>query len=139
MTKDTHSPMRIQFDYGWHTDDQTVMRYSARDNWTWKDYHAVVHVSQFALGNANGPVHVLLDFSTGHRERFPSGLGAHARTFGKRTVDALSGKVVVVGVPEAALTPLGLSESRRLVTADGEAHFVDTLAEAETLLANWSV
>lgn len=129
--------MRIQFDYGWHTDDQQVMRYSARDNWTWKDYHAVVHVSQFALGNANGPVYVLIDFSTGHRDRFPGGLSVHARTFGKRIVDVLSGRAVVVGVPTETLATLGLGHSRRFVTPDGEAHFVDTLAEAESLLASW--
>ncbi len=129
--------MRIQFDYGWHTDDQSIMRYSARDNWTWKDYHAVVHVSQFALGNVEGPVHVLIDFSTGQRERFPGGLAAHARTFGKRNVDALSGKAVVVGVPADALAALVLDETRRMVTTDGEAHFVDTLAEADALLATW--
>jgi hypothetical protein len=130
--------MRIQFDYGWHGDGQRVMRYSARDNWTWKDYHAVVHVSQYALGSADGPVHVLIDLTTGQRERFPSGLAAHARTFGKRNVDALSGKAVVVGVPGEALAALGVGEARRLVTADGEAHFVDTVTEAEALLAAWT-
>ena len=131
--------MRIQFDYGWHTDDQNVMRYSARDNWTWKDYHAVVHVSQFALGNAEGPVHVLIDFSTGQRERFTGGLSVHARTVGKRMVDVLSGKAVVVGGPPETLAPLGLGEQGRFVTPDGEAYFVETLAEAETLLASWGV
>ena len=131
--------MRIQFDYGWHTDDQNVMRYSARDNWTWKDYHAVVHVSQFALGNAEGPVHVLIDFSTGQRERCPGGLSVHARTVGKRMVDVLSGKAVVVGGPPETLAPLGLGEQGRFVTPDGEAYFVETLAEAETLLASWGV
>jgi hypothetical protein len=129
---------RIQFDYQWHNDDKTVMRYSARDNWTWKDYHAVVHVSQFAFMNLDHPVHVLIDFSTGHRERFPGGINAHAQTFGKRLSPTLSGKAVVIGVPADALAKLGVSESRKLIVGDGEARFVDTLDQAEAILTEWS-
>lgn len=129
---------RIQFDYAWHNEAKTVMRYSARDNWTWKDYHAVVHVSQFAFMNMDGPVHVLIDFSTGQRDRFPGGIAAHAQTFGKRHSPALSGKAVVIGVPADALSKLGVSESRKLVTADGEVRFVATSDDAADIFAEWA-
>ena len=126
--------MRIQFDYNWYNDDKTVIRYAARDNWTWKDYHSVVRASLYAVQSQPGPVHTLIDFSTGHRDKFPGGLAAHARTFGKQLTPNLSGDAVVIGVPPDALAKLGLTETRELPTADGTAHFVDTEDDAQTIL-----
>ncbi len=130
--------MRIQFDYAWTDASQRVMRYAARDNWTWKDFHAVVHVSQFAISQAEGPVHVWIDFSTGHRDRFPAGLAAHARTFNKRYTDPLSGQVVVTGVPQPALVKIGVSVGTPLTTPDGDIYFVPSAAAAEAKLASWA-
>ena len=129
--------MRIQFDYAWDNDAKTVMRYSARDNWNWKDYHAVVRASLFTIQSQPHPVHTLLDFSTGSRVRFPAGIGAHSQSFGKKLSPNQSGKAVVIGVPADALAKLGLGASAVLTTPDGEVHFVQSDAEARALLANW--
>jgi len=129
--------MRIRFDYEWYGEGKRVIRYNARDDWTWKDFHSVTHVSQHAVAAATEPVHVMIDFSTGARDRFPGGIGAHARTFGKRHNETFSGKAVVVGLPDAVLAKLGVSEGDVLPTADGEAHFVADEAAADALLAEW--
>lgn len=130
--------MRIQFDYGWHDENKTIIRYSARDNWTWKDYHAVVHVSLYAVQGQLHTVHTLIDFSTGQRATFPSGISAHARTFGKKLTDNLSGNAVVIGVPADVLAKLGVAQSRTLPTADGTVHFAADEAAAVDLLAQWA-
>lgn len=129
--------MRIQFDYGWYNDDKTVIRYAARDNWNWKDYHAAVHASVFAVQTQPHTVHTLIDFSTGQREKFPAGVRAHAHTFGKKLAPNLSGKAVVIGAPPDVLQTLGVTETRRMTTSDGEVHFVDDEAAAQALLAEW--
>jgi len=129
--------LRIQFDYGWLDDNKTVVRYAARDNWTWKDYHSVVHVSLYAVQSQPQIVHTLINFSTGKRDRFPSGIAAHARTFGKKLAPNFSGKAVVVGVPEDALKTLGVATSRVLESADGEVHFVDDEDAARAIFAGW--
>jgi hypothetical protein len=129
--------MRIKFDYAWYGEGRRVIRYSARDGWTWKDFHAVTHVSQHAATAATEPVHVIIDFSTGVVERFPGGAAAHARTFGKRHNDAFSGKAIVIGLPDAVLTKLGVHMGGVLPTSDGEAHFVADEAAARALLEAW--
>ncbi|MEL6150783.1 MAG: hypothetical protein AAFU54_07250 [Chloroflexota bacterium] len=130
--------MRIQFDYGWFNDEKTVIRYAARDNWTWKDYHSVVHVSLYAVQSQQHPVHVMIDFSSGKRDRFPSGIAAHARTFGKKLAPNFTGKAIVIGVPEDALQKLGVAQSRVLQGADGDVHFVDDEDAALALLESWT-
>jgi hypothetical protein len=129
--------MRIQFDYGWHTDDKTVIRYAARDNWTWKDYHAAVRVSIYAIQTQPHTVHTLIDFTTGDRPKFPSGVAAHARTFGKKLVANLSGNAVVVGVPAEARAQIGVSAAGEMHTADGVIIFVDSPDEALPHLEQW--
>lgn len=129
--------MRILFDYGWHNEEKTVVRYAALDNWNWKDYHSVVRVSLYTVQSQPNEVHTLIDLTTGHRDRFPNGLAAHARTFGKKLAPNLSGYAVVVGVPSSALQQLGVEQSRVLQTADGETHFVDTVEAAQAVLDGW--
>jgi hypothetical protein len=130
--------LRIEFDYGWFDDEKTVVRYAARDNWTWKDYHSVVHVSLYAVQSQPHTVHTLIDFSTGKRERFPGGVAAHARTFGKKLTPNFSGKAVVIGVPEDSLKRLGVLQSRVLEAADGEVHFVEDEENARAILMTWA-
>lgn len=127
--------MRIQFDYDWYNAEKTVIRYRARDNWTWKDFHAAVHVSQYAVMGQPHTVHTLIDFSTGARERFPSGFAAHAHAFSKKHTENMSGRAVVIGVPVAVLAKLGIGETRVLTTTHGTVQFVDTEAEAQAALA----
>lgn len=129
--------MRIQFDYEWYNDDKTVMRYAARDNWTWKDFHAAVHASVFAVQGQPHTVHTLIDFSTGARARFPAGVRAHVHTFGKPLAPNLSGKAVVIGMPEDVLQQLGAAEKRHMTTANAEVYFVADEAAAQALLAEW--
>lgn len=131
--------MRIQFDYGWYTPQKSVMRYTARDGWTWKDFHAVVHVSQFAMMQQPAPIHTLIDLSATGVGAFPSGIGAHARTFGKRHSAALSGQAVVIGVPADALQKLNLGADGTFKTADGFAVFVQTEPAAREVLRAWGV
>jgi hypothetical protein len=129
--------MRIQFDYGWYDDDKRIIRYAARDNWTWKDYHAVVHVSLYAIQSQPHTVHSVIDFSTGTRPKFPSGIAAHARTFGKPLTPNLSGNAVVLGVPPDAMAKLNVSTAGTITTPDGTVHFVKNSEELETILHSW--
>ncbi len=129
--------MRIQFDYGWYDDDKTVIRYAARDNWTWKDYHAAVRASLYAVQTQPHTVHTLIDFTTGTRPKFPSGVAAHARTFGKQLVGNLSGNAVIVGVPAQAQAQIGVSKDGNMQTPDGTIVFVDVAAKVDSVLAQW--
>jgi hypothetical protein len=115
----------IRFEYKW--DDPTrrdVIRLTALDGWSWKDYHVVARVVSLNV-SAQPPqsVDVLIDFSkaTG---AFPAGISAHARTFGKRLTPALSGVAFVIGVPEHELAKLGVEPGKPLTTAEGQVHFI---------------
>lgn len=127
---------RIQFDYNWYTDKQRVMRYVALPDWTWRDFHAVVQVSQIRMMGKTDPIHVLIDFSATNPP-FPNGIAAHARTFGKKHQPILSGNAVVIGLPNAELTKLGVSQSRTMTTPDGVVRFVDDEDGARQILAEW--
>lgn len=129
--------MRIQFDYNWYDEAKTVIRYAARDNWTWKDYHSVVRVSLYTVQTQPHTVHTLIDFSTGNREKFPAGVGAHAQTFGKKLTPNLSGKAIVIGMPQATLAQLGVSTTRLMSTSDGEIHFIEHPDALDPLLQTW--
>jgi hypothetical protein len=127
---------RIQFDYRW-TDDRRALWFSARDEWTWRDYHAAMQAGQFAAMNATPPAHVVVDVSTGTRAKLPAGFSGHMHTFNKRHHDGFSGKAIVIGVTADVLASLRLGEAREVVNEHGVIRFVDTAQEAEALLASW--
>lgn len=129
--------MRIQFDYNWYDQSKTVIQYSARDNWTWKDYHSVVRASLYTVQSQPNTVHTLIDFSTGQRAKFPAGISAHAQTFGKKLTPNLSGNAIVIGASITALEQLGVAESRVLLTKDGEVRFIAGLDAVQQILVQW--
>lgn len=127
---------RINFDITWD-DDRTVIRYRARDAWTWKDYHAAVHVSLWALQSNPHPVDCVIDVRGGTRDTLPAGLSAHARTFGKKTAPTLTGRAIAIGFPRETWQAAGASADGRLITPDGEVVFVEDDAQAAAVIARW--
>lgn len=126
--------MKIQFRFEWYNDEQTIMRYIAEGHWTWRDYHACVRASIFSMHQHPHRVHSLIDLRESERERMPSGLRAHANTFGKILTPALSGHAVVLGLSEDDWQQMPLSDDGTLHTRDGQVHFVADEASAKTLL-----
>jgi hypothetical protein len=128
---------RINFDITWDDDARTVIRYRARELWTWKDYHAAVHVSLWSLQNSPHPIDCVIDVRGGTRHKLPAGLAGHARTFGKKISPTLTGRAVAVGFPREAWAVTGADADGRLMTPDGEVVFVDDDAQVAAVIARW--
>lgn len=125
------------FTFNWLDDEKTVMHYRAQGQWNWKDYHAMVRVSTFKMMNHPHAVDSWIDFRESTRPTFPAGLGAHARTFCKQNAPAMSGRAVVLGVPDDVLSNLHLGADMTLTTNDGIVVFVTTEDDARAVLKGW--
>lgn len=127
--------MQIRFAYQWVDPEKTILRYTAKPGWTWRDYHACARIATLVLTPRETPIDILIDL-TGS-ERIPAGLPGHSRTFGKRLVPALSGRAAVVGLPAADLLALLPDGTGLLPTEDGQVYFANSEAEALAQLATW--
>lgn len=125
----------MQFHFEWYDDDKTVMHYIAADTWTWRDYHACVRGSLFSMHKHPHPVDSLIDLRGGTREAMPSGLVAHMNSFGRVLTPALSGRAVVLGLPDDAKAQLPLEDDSTLTTRDGRVYIADDEAHAQQILA----
>ena len=76
-------------------------------------------------------------FSHVRQDRFPSGIRAHARTFGKRLSPAWMGVTVVIGLPLEQQQQLGLGAEGDFSTADGVVYCVEDEAQAQMLFTRW--
>ena len=128
--------MQFLFAYSWANPEKTILRYSAKPGWTWRDYHACARIATLTLTPRATPVDILIDLTASTRT--PSGLAAHSRTFGQALVPALSGRAAVIGLPQADLEALVPDGSRILPNqSGGQVYFADTEAEALAQLEAW--
>lgn len=118
--------------YTWDDDAKTTLRYTATDPWNWNDYHKAVRMAAFSLHGLEHPVDVIFDLSA--TATLPGGALAHLRTVGRRSHDALSGRVVIVNLPPDVRDQLAGAGQRDLQLDDRTLYFVDDNAEATTLL-----
>jgi hypothetical protein len=127
--------MQILFAFNWVDADKTILRYTAKPGWNWRDYHACARIATLTLTPRATPVDIVIDLSA--TTRMPSGLAGHSRTFGQALVPALSGRAAVIGVPDEDLKALLPDGSRLLPTEGGQVYFAETEAEALAQLAAW--
>jgi hypothetical protein len=132
---DEEFPMQIHFAYAWVDPEKTILRYTAREGWTWRDYHACARIATITLTPRETPIDILIDLTVS--SWIPAGLAGHSRTFGKRLVPALSGRAAVIGLPDDALHALLPDGTRLLPTEDGQIYFAATEAEAIAQLMTW--
>src|SRR5690606_35931986 len=81
------------------------------------------------------PVDTVVDLRGSTRARFPAGPLGHVRTFGKPISPALTGRAVVIGLPEAIRAEI--APDGQLETPDGVVVFVTTDDEITAMLADW--
>lgn len=127
--------MQILFAYQWANAEKTILRYSAKPGWTWRDYHACARVATLNLASRTTPVDILIDLTAS--ERIPAGMAAHSRTFGQPLVPALTGRAAVIGLPDDALHALLPDGSRLMPTEAGQVYFAASEAEAIAQLEAW--
>ncbi|MFZ4825855.1 MAG: hypothetical protein ACOYLB_00725 [Phototrophicaceae bacterium] len=127
----------IRFQLAWDTPHKTRLRLTAQSGWTWKDYHAVSQVAIYAMPPTPNSVLLVLDFSQVRQDRFPSGIRAHARTFGKRLSPSWLGVTVVIGLPAEQQQPIGLGAEGDFSTEDGVVYCVEDEAQAQMLFTRW--
>lgn len=134
LMKVRHLMTQIKFRYEWYDDDETVMHYSAQEDWNWRDYHSCVRASIFAMHRHPHPVDSLVDFRESERDAMPAGLTAHLSSFGKILTPALTGDAVVLGLPADAQASLPLDDDGTLATRDGRVYFAATETAAQGIL-----
>lgn len=128
---------QINFRFQWMDDTQRAMVYLAQGEWTWRDYHAIVRASTFSMFRGEGLIESVIDVRGGTRTEMPRGLPAHMRSFGKKNHTRLSGRAVVIGMPQAYWAELQLDEDHSLSTPDGYVKFVQSDEELQAVLADW--
>ncbi|MEL6307884.1 MAG: hypothetical protein AAFN11_04710 [Chloroflexota bacterium] len=129
--------MKIKFKYGWYDDAKTILRYAAQEDWNWRDWHAGWRPAAFSLLSHEGDVHVLIDFREQTRTSMPAGINAHFNSFGTSMSAKLSGKAVVLGLPESAKETLMRDEDGTFQTKTGWLYFADTEDEANEYFASF--
>jgi len=128
--------MQILFAFKWVDVEKTILRYTAKPGWTWRDYHACARIATLTLTPRATPVDILIDLTASTRT--PSGLLAHSRTFGEALVPALSGRAAVIGLPDEDLQVLVPDGTRVLPNqSGGEVYFAATETEALAQLEAW--
>ncbi|MGJ3241126.1 MAG: hypothetical protein ACFE0Q_20620 [Anaerolineae bacterium] len=130
--------MKIRFRYGWYDDTRTILSYTAQGDWNWRDWHAGWRPATFNLIQHEGNVHVLLDFREQTREQMPAGINAHFMSFGTTLSPKLSGKAVVLGLPDEALAQLMRDKDGTLETKSGRMYFAESEADAQALFASFT-
>lgn len=129
--------MKIKFRYGWYNNSQTILHYIAEDDWNWRDWHAGWRPATFSLIQHEGNVHVLIDFREQSRDRMPAGINAHFMSFGTAISPKLSGKAIVIGLPDEAKAQLMLDEDGTFETKTGCLYFADNDDEAQGLFESF--
>ncbi|MGB7339725.1 MAG: hypothetical protein WBC91_12600 [Phototrophicaceae bacterium] len=130
--------MKIKFRYGWYDEDKTILSYIAESDWNWRDWHAGWQPAKFSLIQHVGNVHTVIDFREQTRTAMPAGINAHFNSFGKSLSPKLSGKAVVIGLPESGRAQLMLDADGTFETKTGRLYFVQTDEEAQALLATFN-
>jgi hypothetical protein len=122
--------------FKWDNEEKTVVRYVAEGDWNWKDYHHAVRVASFAMHRIEHDVDVILDLT--RTDKTPSGAVAHLRSVGKPQSPCMTGRAVVIGLDPATETKILAGRDERVLPLPTQTlYFVDTEAEAQTLLQRW--
>ncbi|MEQ8673209.1 MAG: hypothetical protein RLP44_28060 [Aggregatilineales bacterium] len=127
----------MPFTFVWHDESKTALRYQAEGDWNWKDYHTCVRGSLFTLHGHDQQVDSIIDLRGSTRTTMPSGLPAHIRTFGKRSHPNLTGRAVVIGLPDYGFESLHMSSDQSIATSDGVIRFVESEDALHALLMEW--
>lgn len=130
----------VQFRFEWIDPEKRAIRYVAEGSeWNWKDYHTCVRVSLVTLSNHPHLVDSVIDLRESTRPKMPSGVVAHARSFGKKHFPVVSGRAIVLGMPPEAMEQLAplCDVQGRLVTPDGYIVFVADDAAMQRQLEAW--
>ncbi len=128
----------MAFNYSWKDDDKRAMVYVVEGDWNWKDYHHVVRVSTFSMTGVENPVDSVIDLRGSTRPQLPSGLLGHVRSFGAKKHPSLTGRALVIGMPDEGLETLQVLPDNTLPTNDGFVKFVTTEDDLEAVLADWA-
>lgn len=134
MRKATTLPFR----YEWKDESKGVICYIAEGDWNWKDYHHAARAAAFTLSGVNHAVDCLIDLRGSTRPTLPAGLAAHVRSFGRGLQSCLTGRAVVIGMPQEAIASLRPDDRGILLTSDGIVRFVADDAELERVLEEWA-
>lgn len=124
--------------FKWHDESRRALRFIAEGDWNWKDYHQAMRAAAFSLSAVDHPVDCIIDLRLSARSGLPAGAAAHVRSFGRATHARLSGRAVVIGLPDGEAERLGLSSERPLPTSNGFVQLVETQGQLEELLAEWA-
>ena len=128
----------MPFRFEWMDDTQQAMRYVVEGDWNWKHYHHAVRASTFSMMRIEHPIDSVIDLRGSTRPELPSGLLGHVRSFGKKNQPSLTGRALVIGMPDEGLTILQLRDDKTLPTTDGFVKFVDSQEELEQVLQDWA-
>lgn len=125
------------FRFEWRGESKRVMAYVVEGDWNWKDYHHAVRASTFSMHGIDHDIDSLIDLRGSTRPTLPAGLLGHVRSFGKKNHHRLTGRAIVIGMPDEGIEILQLREDNTLPTSDGFVKFVTTDEELETVLMTW--
>lgn len=125
----------MPFVYRWFNDEKTAVVLAAEGDWNWQDYHRVARVAAMNTLSLKHAVDTVVDLRGSTRARFPAGPLGHVRTFGKPISPALTGRAVVIGLPDAIRAEI--APDGELETPHGVVVFVATDDEIKQILADW--
>ena len=127
----------MAFRFEWMDDQKRAMVYIVEGDWNWKDYHHAVRASTFSMHGIDHSIESIIDLRGSTRPTLPSGLLGHVRSFGRKNHPMLTGRAIVIGMPDEGLQTLQPRDDMILPTTDGFVLFVSSQDVLEQTLSDW--
>lgn len=121
-------------DFNWGNVEKTTLHFTVGENWNWNDLHKNLARSTLWLDQVEHRVDLLVDLR-GHR--LPAGAIGHLRSLGKMQHRNASGRVIIIGVPEATLQAITRADDKTYRVDDRIIVFVENIEAANAILARW--
>jgi predicted dehydrogenase len=120
--------------FSWGNVEKTTIRFTVSGGWNWNDLHKNLARSSLWLDQVGHEVDLLIDL---RGQPLPSGAVGHLRSLGKTQHRNASGRVIIIGVPDATIRAITHADDKTYRADNRLIVFVEDQDAASAVLANW--
>lgn len=121
-------------EFCWDNVQKSTMRFNVSKGWNWNDLHKNLARATLWLDQVEHTVDLLIDL---RGYPLPSGAVGHLRSLGKTQHRNASGRVVIIGVPDAVVSAITPSADQIYRVENRVIAFVKDTDTAQGLIAGW--
>lgn len=121
-------------DFKWGNVEKTTLHFTVGRGWNWNDLHKNLARSSLWLDQVEHRVDLLIDL---RGQPLPAGAVGHLRSLGKAQHRNASGRVIIIGIPEATRHAITRAADQTYRVEDRLIVFADDSDAAYTVLEQW--